>query len=92
MKFEKYLNEAIDVKTRRKFLMSIDHFPKGKIKIDVDGNDVEVKGDGKSVSFTYPEDAAEITSALVNIVDSIPSRNFDYNDKNGKITFMVKGM
>lgn len=92
MKFEKYLNEAIDVKSRRKFITIIDNFPKGKMKVDVDGNEVNISGDGKSVSFTYPDDAAEITSALVNIVDSIPSRSFDYKDKNGKITFIVKGI
>ena len=92
MKFEKYLNEAIDSKSRRQFLMSIDNFPKGKMKMKVNGNDVDIKGDGKSVSFTYPEDAIEITSALVSIVDSIQARSFDYNDKNKKITFIVKGM
>lgn len=88
MKIRDYLTEGIDSKTRRQLLMSIDQMPKGKTKI----SGIEVKGDGKSVSFTFPQDDIEITSALVNIVDSIPSRSFDYKNKGDKIVFTVKGM
>ena len=88
MKLKQYLTEAIDSKTRRQILQSIDMFPKGKTKI---GN-IEVKGDGKSVTFTYPIDDIEVTSTLAGIVDSIPGRSFDYKDKGGKITFIVKGI
>lgn len=86
MKIREYLTEAVDSKTRRQLLMSIDQMPKGKTKI---GN-IEVKGDGNSVTFTYPIDDIEITSILAGIVDSIPGRSFDYKDKGSKITFIVR--
>ena len=88
MKFKKYLTEAVDIKTKRQILQSIDHFPKGKMNI----GDIEISGDGKSVKFTYPVKNFDLTKTLADIVDSIPSRSFDYSDKGGKITFIVKGM
>ena len=88
MKIREYLIEGIDSKTRRFILQSIDHFPKGSSKM----GDIEVKGDGKSVKFIYPQKNFDLTQTLVDIVDSIPSRSFDYSDKSGKITFIVKGM
>ena len=88
MNIREYLTEAVDSKTKRQILQSIDHFPKGTMKI----GDIEVSGDGKSVKFTYPVKNFDLTQTLADIVDDIPSRSFDYSNKGGKITFIVKGM
>jgi len=88
--YKKYLKEAIDSKSRRKIISIIHNFTKGKTKLDILGNVIEINGNNESIIFTYSNNNVEITKFLVDIVDSIPSRNFSYNDKNGKITFIIK--
>ena len=92
MKLKKYLTESLSSKSKRELLSIIHNLPKGKSKLSIDGNDVEVSGDGKSATFKYPSNAALITMSLVDIIDTIPGRTFDYKDKGGKTNFIVKGI